>query len=293
MAKRPSKSRRQIIPQARPPVDTLPLWGERLVFHNFIVELVPPGERHFNVRLTETFASINFAPAEGTSSLAGDRVRRYERRPYEFIVAPPMFPLKGETAQAPEVLAFVIKFDAMRNIISGGLGEPAEAINPEVILGSPTPFTTALAKKIRAQISNANASAPYVEALATTLIVELFRPMVARKKQVRTRMSPDLINMLLSYIDANLEGDLGIDKLAQLVGVSNDHLIRAFKRTVGEPPHTYVISRRTDTARNLLEETDHSLSQIAYATGFSSQSHMTTAFRKMLGTTPGAIRRAT
>ncbi len=269
------------------------MWGTRVSFANFFVELVPSGERHFNVRLKDTFASINFSAAEGTSSLAGDRLRRYERRPYEFIVAPPLFPLKGETTDAPEVLAFVIDFDAMRQVISGGLGEPAEEINPEVILGSPSPFTTALAKKIRTQLTGSVSSETYVESLATTLIVELFRPMVARRKNVRTRISADLINMLLAYIDSNLEGDLGIDKLAELVGVSNDHLIRSFKNAVGEPPHSYVISRRTDTARNLLLDTDYSLSQIAYATGFSSQSHMTTAFKKTLGTTPGAIRRAT
>ncbi|MGI9326319.1 MAG: helix-turn-helix domain-containing protein [Pseudomonadales bacterium] len=284
---------KQIIAQTSPPIEELPHWGRRVEFTDFLVELVPGGKRHFNVRLKDVFASINFAPAEGTSSLAGDRLRRYDRRPFEYILAPPLFPLKGETESAPEVLAFVIELNNMRNMIAGALGVDADAMRPEVVLGKPAPFTTALAKKIRGQLSNPDPARQYLEALCRTLIVEMFRPTVERRKKTRRRIGGDTIDMLLNYIEANLDSDLGIDKLADLVGVSNDQLHRSFKNAVGEPPHSYVVGRRTDVARDLLNQTQFSLAQIAYATGFSSQSHMTTAFRKILGTTPGAIRRAT
>lgn len=87
--KRARTLKSQLVPLSAPPLTELPRWGPRVEFKDFFVELVPEGERTFNVRLSETFASINFGPAEGTSSLAGDRLRRYDRRPYEFIVAPP------------------------------------------------------------------------------------------------------------------------------------------------------------------------------------------------------------
>lgn len=284
--------RGQIIPLSAPPLADLPLWGRRIAFETFLVELVPPGERIFNVRLADTFASINFAPAEGTSSLAGDRLRPYDRRPYEYIIAPPRFPLKGETKVAPEVLAFVIKFDEMRETISDALDCAPTDVNPEVVLGDPVPFNAELAKKIRAQLNAPRLARGYLESLCIALLVEMFKPIVARKTR-RPRQSFDKrkIRALLDYIDANLDGDLAIQKLAGFAGVSAHQLSRVFKSVVGESPHNYVVQRRTDAARQLLLHENYPLADIAFATGFSSQSHMTTVFKKVLGVTPASIRR--
>ena len=286
-------AREQIIPLSAPPLADLPLWGRRIEFESFLVELVPPGERIFNVRLAETFASINFAPAEGTSSLAGDRLRPYDRRPYEYIIAPPRFPLKGETKSAPEVLAFVIQFEEMRGILSDALDCAPTDIDPEVVLGDPVPFNAELAKKIRAQLNAPRFARGYLESLCIALLVEMFKPIVVRRTR-RPRQSFDKrkIRVLLDYIDANLDGDLAIQKLASLAGVSAHQLSRVFKNMVGESPHNYVVQRRTDAARQLLDQGNYSLADIAFATGFSSQSHMTTVFKKVLGATPAAIRRS-
>ena len=124
------------------------------------------------------------------------------------------------------------------------------------------------------------------------MLVEMFKPIVERQMQKpRNRVSEQTFDILLKYIDANLDGDLGVDQLADLIGVSSDQLSRSFKQSVGESPYNYVIQRRTDAARQLLVNPDYTLAEIAYATGFSSQSHMTTAFKKVLGVTPGAMRR--
>lgn len=284
----------QVLSLDAPPLSELPLWGRRVELNGFLVELVPEGERIFNVRLEETFASISFAPAEGTSSLAGDRLRRYERRPYEFIVAPPLFPLKGETKIAPEVLAFAIDFDAMRTTLADALGVEKDGLTPQVVIGGPAAFTSVLAKKIRVQLSADRPADRYLESLCIALLVEMFRPIADRKQQEEAKRPPldrRAIDMLLAYIDANLDQALAIESLAELVGVSPDRLSRSFKSAIGEAPHGYVIQRRTDAARRLLVGGDGTLADIAYATGFSSQSHMTTAFKNVLGVTPGAIRR--
>lgn len=281
----------QLIPLSAPPLSDLPCWGRRVEFNDFFVELVPQGERVFNVRLDDAFASINFGPAEGTSSLAGERLRRYERRPFEYIVAPPRFPLKGEANIAPEVLAFVFEFDTVREALSRIAGVADEEITPQVVIGNPSPFTTALAKKIRSQVALASRSRAYLESLCTVLLIEMCKP-IARSRSGRRRspLSMAKIDLLLKYIDGNLDSDLAIDRLAELVGASADQLSRAFKKAVGETPHNYVLQRRTDAARALIRDNTATLAEIAYATGFSSQSHMTTAFKKVLGVTPGAIR---
>ena len=283
----------QILPLSKPPVGQLPLWGRRVEFEGFFVELVPEGERIFNVRLDDTFASINFAPAEGTSSLAGDRIRPYDRRPFEFIVVPPLFPLSGDTRRAPEVLAFVIDFEAMRPTVARGLGVAPEELAPRVIIGEPAAFISTLAKKIRLQLTGEVSPSRYLESLCITLFLEMFRPLAEPVVADLPRASDrrDALDVLLKYIDANLDSDLTLRRLADLVGWSSDRLSRSFKAATGESPHNYVIQRRTDVARRLIADGQLNLAEIAQETGFSSQSHMTTTFKKVLGVTPGAIRR--
>ena len=153
-------------------------------------------------------------------------------------------------------------------------------------------WTTALAKKIRAQLVGEDPSRRYLQALCIALLVEMFRPVAeGRTRNPRRRLDQKRLQLLLKYVDANLDGDLTVERLADLVGVTGDQLSRSFKRSVGESPYNYVIQRRTDAARLLLENDDYTLADIAYATGFSSQSHMTTTFKKVLGVTPGAVRR--
>ena len=287
----PQAQQAQLIPISAPPLAELPCWGRRVEFDDFFVELVPQSQRVFNVRLHQAFASISFGPAEGTSSLAGDRLRRYERRPFEYVVAPPRFPLKGETEIAPEVLVFVFDFDIVRTALSKMATMSPNTISPQVVIGNPAPFITALAKKIRSQMVLDTLSREYLGSLCTVLLLEMCQAIAtSHGKKRRAPLGSLKIEMLFKYIDANLDGDLAVDRLAELVGASRDQLSRAFKKTVGESPHNYVLLRRTDAARNLLRDHTTSLSQVAYATGFSSQSHMTTAFKKVLGVTPGAIR---
>lgn len=281
----------QEIPLAAPPLSDLPCWGNRIEFDDFFVELVPQGRRSINVRLHEAFASISFAPAEGTSSLAGDKLRRYQRRPYEYVVAPPRFPLRGESESAPEVLVFVFQFEPIGRALSKISGVPADEIKPQVVIGNPSTFTTTLAKKIRSHLTTDELSRHYVRSLSSILLIEMCREMAsARQRRRRSPLSESKFDMLLKYVDANLDSDLSVDQLAGLVGASSDQLARAFKRHVGDTPHNYVVHRRLDAAREMLAGDSATLAQIAYATGFSSQSHMTTAFKKVLGITPGAIR---
>jgi hypothetical protein len=132
-----------------PPRGSVPEWGRRIRFDKFSVELVPAGERSLNVRLAKTLATISFSTDEGSSSLAGDRLRHYERRPYEYIVVPANFPLRGESTAAPEVLAFAFRFEELKPDIAAAMQLSPERLEPRVIIGGPKPFTTEIAQRIR------------------------------------------------------------------------------------------------------------------------------------------------
>jgi AraC-like DNA-binding protein len=78
--------------------------------------------------------------------------------------------------------------------------------------------------------------------------------------------------------------------LARDLGTHPSHLVRAFRREYGLPPHRYVVGRRLDRARRLLLD-GVPIAEVAVRTGFHDQSHLTRHFRALLGTTPGAFRR--
>ncbi len=97
---------------------------------------------------------------------------------------------------------------------------------------------------------------------------------------------------VLELIDAGLDARLTIESLAHEVGLSAAHFARAFKQTLGRAPHQYLLGRRLERARQLIETTDASLWDIAQRTGFADQAHFTRLFKRAFGATPGALMRA-
>jgi len=93
-------------------------------------------------------------------------------------------------------------------------------------------------------------------------------------------------------IESALGEDLALERLAGEAGVATHAFASAFTKAVGIPPYRYVILRRVERAKNLLRHTDLPISRIAYETGFASQSHLATTFKRSVGQTPGAYRRS-
>ena len=72
--------------------------------------------------------------------------------------------------------------------------------------------------------------------------------------------------------------------------MSEFHFARTFKSLVGEPPHRYILKRRIERAKILLQVTQYSAAEVAYQVGFSNPSHFTSQFRKLVGATPKVYR---
>ncbi|WP_372395663.1 AraC family transcriptional regulator [Azospirillum sp. HJ39] len=64
------------------------------------------------------------------------------------------------------------------------------------------------------------------------------------------------------------------------------YFCQAFKDSFGSPPHAYIVRRRVERAKTLLEGTDMALSQVALDCGFSDQSHFSRIFRRIAGENP-------
>jgi AraC family transcriptional regulator len=111
-------------------------------------------------------------------------------------------------------------------------------------------------------------------------------------KAARERLEPRRLARVLDFIEANLEGDLTVSRLASVACLSPFHFARAFKAAVGQSPHRHVSARRLEHAKNLLCDADRALADIALALRFSCQANFTRAFRQATGQTPAQYRRS-
>ena len=94
---------------------------------------------------------------------------------------------------------------------------------------------------------------------------------------------------MVDYVEAHLERPLTAAELAGVAHISLFHFSRAFKAAAGLSPHAYVTARRVERARRMLAG-PLPLAEVAFATGFASQSHFGAVFRRHTGLTPGAWR---
>ena len=103
-------------------------------------------------------------------------------------------------------------------------------------------------------------------------------------------MTPHRLRLTFEQIEEQLATKLTVHSLAASLGLSAGFFSRAFREAVGKAPHEYIIDRRLARARRLLGSNAPNLAAVAQAAGFSSHAHMTSVFRKRLGTTPSIIR---
>lgn len=95
----------------------------------------------------------------------------------------------------------------------------------------------------------------------------------------------------MAYMKDNLEKNITLDMLGEVSGYSPIHIRRLFCRDTMLTPHEYMGRLRMGRARELLQDTELPVNQIASACGYSSESHFQILFKKMNGCTPGSYRR--
>jgi AraC family transcriptional regulator len=134
----------------------------------------------------------------------------------------------------------------------------------------------------------------YAETLGLLLLWELrlaADPKHSQLKPVSGGLTGPQLRRIKEFVDVNISKEIGISELASLVGLSQFHFIRAFKKTVGLSPYQYNLSKRVSIAKELLSKRDLSIADVALAVGFSDSSQLNRAFLKLIGVTPTAFRR--
>ena len=102
---------------------------------------------------------------------------------------------------------------------------------------------------------------------------------------------PQRIKKIVHYINANIDKKIEIHQLVALTEWKTDHLIRLFSKYLKVTPYQYILSRKIDKAKSLLEETDIPINEIAFDLGFESRSNFFQAFKKIVADTPENYRK--
>lgn len=112
----------------------------------------------------------------------------------------------------------------------------------------------------------------------------------------RSAQDPRLLRRLLrakDRMDAASHEAWPVARLAEVSGVSADHFAHAFKQAFGIPPHRYLLTRRIERATALLRDTELSITEIAFQTGWESLGTFGRTFRDITGESPSEHRART
>jgi AraC family transcriptional regulator len=179
--------------------------------------------------------------------------------------------------------------------IHSGHGITDMPVAPRLLFEDAALWHTALKLKMLVE-SPASGDQLYFEILGTLLVHELMRlnrgvPSV--QQRVQGGLAPWQQRIALAYIEEHLNESIPLTTLAQLVRLSSPHYFcRAFKQSLGMPPHRYQTNRRMEQAKLLLARRAISVTDISLTVGFGSSNAFATAFRKATGTTPTDYRRS-
>lgn len=268
------------------PQQHLPKWGRWVETPQLLAIFLPACQLQANLVAPFDLISTRFKVGEGIAAFNSDQLKDYRAEPGGFDVIPKHSTYRSiETVGGPSiVLAF--KQPLRDSLIAQRLDHPLD-LKPGQI--RPTAKGLAIAHATLSLLIENSGNAFHLEALANLAlgqVVNLHSHSNRSLRKVPDYLTPEKLNTILSYIRDHLSEQLCLEQLASTVGLSTHYFAHAFKATTGIPPFQYLLRCRVAYAQSLLIKTDRSLVEIAYDSGFGSQSHMTAVFSRILKITP-------
>lgn len=167
-----------------------------------------------------------------------------------------------------------------------GLPANASALPPRAGVQDP-PLEALVRALVAHRATEGGLGSPFAE---HWIVLAALRLMGMERPARRLHMAPRRLARVVERVEAGLHAPIGLADMAAAAGMSRFHFARAFRAETGETPHAYVTRRRCERAKALILGGEASLAEVAQRCGFAHQAHLTTAFRRVVGTTPGRWR---
>jgi AraC-like DNA-binding protein len=216
-----------------------------------------------------------------------ERDRRPPDGPFTMNFAPPGAEVWGYSEGVRRVRDVRLDFDLLR---------VSEAIGEQLSMPAPRVFSNerlrSLARCLADECEAPDAySSLYIDSLTLCACIDFLRMGPDGAERAKGGLAPSQLRRVTEYIMEHLSETVFLRDLAALVGLSQSQLGRAFKASTGAAPHQWQLRARVSKAQELLLLTGLPLSEIALATGFSEQSHLTRVFKRVVGMSPGSWQR--
>jgi AraC family transcriptional regulator len=221
---------------------------------------------------------------------------RAELRPRLFGVVPADQDSHWSLHGTPDIQLIYLRRTMVDEVAAQALDLAPDQVALQPRLGFADPLMEQMAIELK-QLMDAGqpgGDSLFADAIARLLALHLLRSHGTRAPR---RTLPDMvprvdgrIRHVCDYIESALQGNLSLARLAQEAGVAAHSFAAAFRKTTGQSPHRYVMQRRIERAKQLLRARQLPIADIALQTGFSSQSHLASAFKAATGLSPGSYR---
>ncbi len=117
--------------------------------------------------------------------------------------------------------------------------------------------------------------------------IALLQP-IARQKQSRGELDLEKIHSLMQ---ARIHEQLNLDTLAEAINLSKYHLVKKYREVTGTTPISHFIQLKIERACHLLDTTNNSISEIAFAVGYEDAYYFSRIFKKTMGVSPSQYRK--
>ncbi len=231
---------------------------------------------------------------DGETKLDGARPQRLLDMRNRFTFAPRGAGICGWSHFVPTSQSFIaLSFDSSK-VIGGDDSESRLAdARPTLYFREANLRQTML--KIERLMQEPATDLLYLESLMVVAVRELSREInihsVDRRPVMGARLSARHVSLVREYVASNLHRRITLNELSQIVGLSRFHFARSFSRTVGLPPHKYVISKRIELSKTLLQDRRLTIKDVARIAGFANPAEFTRTFVSSVNERPRDFRR--